>query len=260
MRRTSPSERPRPARYSSSDSCGQRSTVTLCASKPRRRCRSTFTRSGARSARRSRSGGQRTARDAPGLALRSASACPVRDAYDRDAHDPRRGAAIATARGRSPRRQKGRELSWAETFRPRWPGVRRAPRTATTRLHSRLWAPAAGLEPATRRLTDGGKISQYQSFPHVDEGPHFDGGTHDPACFAGCQNEASGIDTEIRAEHTEGKTGPEPGPCSQVVAAIRAAIKVAVDAGDYERAAALLEIATGTGARARSARRPPEEP
>jgi hypothetical protein len=59
-------------------------------------------------------------------------------------------------------------------------------------------------------------------------------------------NESSGIVNEIRAECTISRDKTESGALvalADVENAIRVAIKVAVDAGDYERATELLDVA-----------------
>jgi hypothetical protein len=75
----------------------------------------------------------------------------------------------------------------------------------------------------------------------------------DPACFTVHRNDSSGIVNEIRAECIIGRDEPDlanSATADDVEKAIHVAIKFAVDAGDYERASALLDVAkrsTGNG-------------
>jgi hypothetical protein len=67
----------------------------------------------------------------------------------------------------------------------------------------------------------------------------------DPACFTVPRNDSSGNVTPARAECTHASEGagapPKQAPMS-ADEALRLAIKLAVDAGDYERAAALFSV------------------
>lgn len=80
------------------------------------------------------------------------------------------------------------------------------------------------------------------------------------ACFAVRQADSSRSVTEKRAERTDLGDSAEPAACSQVAPgvgardvapatsddALRLAIKLAVDAGEYERASALIDVAKRT--------------
>jgi hypothetical protein len=67
----------------------------------------------------------------------------------------------------------------------------------------------------------------------------------DPACFTVPQDDSSGNVTPARAECTHASEGVDASPKVAPMSAdeaLRLAIKLAVDAGDYERAAALLSV------------------
>ena len=74
-------------------------------------------------------------------------------------------------------------------------------------------------------------------------------GSPDPACFMGIRDDSSGNVTDERpngegaGRDVEAITGPAPMTADE---ALRLAIKLAVDAGDYERAGALLDVAKRT--------------
>ena len=74
-------------------------------------------------------------------------------------------------------------------------------------------------------------------------------GSLDPACFAVIRDDSSGNVSDERPNgaravpDVEAVTGPAPTTADE---ALRLAIKLAVDAGDYERAGALLDVAKRT--------------
>jgi hypothetical protein len=106
-------------------------------------------------------------------------------------------------------------------------------------------APAAGLEPATRRLTDEGGAPKREESRDVGESQGSEGDDPDPACFTALQNDSSGIVNDVRAEcitavgerDRAARTIP-----AAVESALRIAIKLAVEAGEYGCAKALLQL------------------
>ena len=122
-------------------------------------------------------------------------------------------------------------------------------------------APAAGLEPATRRLTGGFQPTQAESLRQDASVEVVEVVDRDARCFAVRQDDLSRNVTENRAEctnlpravvlglpasHASAALPPPPAvagePLSTSCDALRLAIKLAVDAGEYERAAALLDV------------------
>ncbi len=108
------------------------------------------------------------------------------------------------------------------------------------------FAPAAGLEPATRRLTEEGGESQSEELRALIPSGQSRTDNDDPARFTVRQCESSRnvkeIDVERIIERGHGNRAASAA-ATDLENAIRTVIKLAVDAGDYERAAALLEIA-----------------
>jgi hypothetical protein len=70
----------------------------------------------------------------------------------------------------------------------------------------------------------------------------------DPPCFTVRHDDSSRNVTETRAEcmcappAAETLSKEQPQPCTSADGALRFAIKVAIDAEDYERASALLDV------------------
>ena len=109
-------------------------------------------------------------------------------------------------------------------------------------------APAAGLEPATRRLTGGWQPTQDESLrqdaPHEgrrDSDP-------DPPCFTVRRDDSSRNVTDEDEEYNETIAAPAPirqRPLALPVTsdeALRLAIKLAIDENEFERARELLDI------------------
>jgi hypothetical protein len=68
----------------------------------------------------------------------------------------------------------------------------------------------------------------------------------DPPCFPVSPDDSSRIVTAKRAECNPAGEAPAEPPPATSEDAIKVAIKLAVDAGEYERAAALLDVAKRT--------------
>jgi hypothetical protein len=92
-----------------------------------------------------------------------------------------------------------------------------ARRESLTRRHSRGHRPrerrsrAAGLEPATRRLTEEGRAAQSGELRAVEASGQSGEGDDDPACFTVHQNDSSGIVNEIHADCVSSRDKTESG-------------------------------------------------
>ena len=93
-------------------------------------------------------------------------------------------------------------------------------------------------------------MTQSESLRH-DESAEGRGGDHrDSPCFMVRRDDSSRSVTEKGVERMQMARGGDPGASSEVVTevpltsgdALRLAIKLAVDAGEYERAAAVLDV------------------
>jgi hypothetical protein len=117
---------------------------------------------------------------------------------------------------------------------------------AHERVSRERWAeaPAAGLEPATRRLTDEGGAPKREESRDHGESQGSEGDDSDPACFAALHDDSSGIVNEVRAECITGfdECDRVARIAADVEGAIRIAIKLAVEAGEYGCAKALLQL------------------
>jgi hypothetical protein len=72
-------------------------------------------------------------------------------------------------------------------------------------------------------------------------------GSLDPACLTVICADSSGNVSDDGPNGARARRDVEAGPASMTAdEALRLAIKLAVDAGDYERAGALLDVAKGT--------------
>ena len=109
-------------------------------------------------------------------------------------------------------------------------------------------APAAGLEPATRRLTGGLQSTHSESLHH--DAPFGVGNVtpHDPPCFTVLRDDSSRNVVEKHVEYKQLGLSLPPIPNTSPQApltsddALRLAIKLAIDAGEYERAGTVLDI------------------
>jgi hypothetical protein len=122
--------------------------------------------------------------------------------------------------------------------------------SAGRRHRLRPVAPAAGLEPATRRLTVEGGAAKREESRDDGESEGSEGDDPDPACFTALQNDSSGIVKAVRVECITGggeRDRAAPTTPRDVESAIRIAIKLAVEAGDYGCAKTLLELLERTG-------------
>jgi hypothetical protein len=154
---------------------------------------------------------------------------------------PRSAAVfVETKRGRG--RRRGAVLTYGDEPRRRdRAGIGEKRRTS---------APTAGLEPATRRLTDEGGAAKREKSRDPEESQESESDDPDPACFAAFPHDSSGIVNEVRVECITGvgehdraaRTTP-----ADVESAIRTAIKLAVEAGDYGCVKTLLQLLDRTG-------------
>jgi hypothetical protein len=113
----------------------------------------------------------------------------------------------------------------------------------------RLWrteAPTAGLEPATRRLTEPQPVTQSEWLRHDESQEGYDDLAVDSRCFTVRQDDSSGNVRGVCAECTgslpSSPTAASPEVPATSEGALRLAIKLAVDAGEYERAAGVLDV------------------
>jgi hypothetical protein len=95
-----------------------------------------------------------------------------------------------------------------------------------------------GFEPATFSLGRAPEATQSEALRGVASDGTSRDDPSDSRGFAEPHGESSRIVTETRVECTDAPATSDE--------ALRLAIKLAVDAGEYERAAALLEVAKGT--------------
>jgi hypothetical protein len=115
----------------------------------------------------------------------------------------------------------------------------------------------AGLEPATGGLEGDRLVAQSEGLREVASQSGSQGVDRDPGCFSLLQDDSSRNVTAKSAERTDARD-PAGGSPERVVGpaddrgahapttsdqALRLAIKLAVDAGEYERAATLVEVA-----------------
>ena len=116
-------------------------------------------------------------------------------------------------------------------------------------------APAVGLEPTTRRLTEGLFTAQIECLRQLESGPHPNSTIHDPPCSTVRHGDSSASVTGLGAEYTEppsvenlppvtatpevATAGP---PMVTSEEAIRLAAKLALDERDDELAARLLDL------------------
>ena len=125
----------------------------------------------------------------------------------------------------------------------------------TPRPDAGFVAPTAGLEPATRRLTEPQTVTQSEWLRHDEAQVGYEDLAVDSRCFTVRQDDSSG---NVRRSCAE-CTGPLPSSRTtaslEVPAtseeALRLAIKLAVDAGESEWAAGVLDVLR-IGARART--------
>jgi hypothetical protein len=116
-------------------------------------------------------------------------------------------------------------------------------------------APTAGLEPATRRLTEPQTVTQSEWLRQDESQAGYEDLAVDSRCFTVRQDDSSG-NVRRSCVHCMG-----PLPSGRIAAlpevpatsedALRLAIKLAVNAGEYERAAGVLDVLR-IGARART--------
>jgi hypothetical protein len=108
----------------------------------------------------------------------------------------------------------------------------------------------AGLEPATGGLEERACAPQSEALRDVVPHERSDVSDHDLRCFTVLHDDSSRIVMELGAECKDANPETNRAPGRKLDGlpmtsddALRLAIKLAVDAGDFERAIALLEVA-----------------
>ena len=107
-------------------------------------------------------------------------------------------------------------------------------------------APTAGLEPATRRLTEPQTVTQSEWLRHDESQVGYQDLAIDSRCFTVRQDDSSGNVRRSCAEcmgplpSARSAASPEVPATSEE--ALRLAVKLAVDAGEYELAAGVLDL------------------
>ena len=112
-------------------------------------------------------------------------------------------------------------------------------------LSSLLVAPTAGLEPKTRRLTEPQTVTQSEWLRDDESRAGYEDLAIDSRCFTVRRDDSSGNVRSSCADCTDPLPSSRTAALPEVPAtseeALRLAVKLAVDAGEYERAAGVLE-------------------
>ena len=141
------------------------------------------------------------------------------------------------------------ESSQPVTIRPK----RRSP---PLDLPQGISAPTAGLEPATRRLTEPQIATQSERLRHDESQVAYEDLAVDSRCFTVRRDDSSGNVRRSCAEcmgpPPSCRTAASPEVPATSDGAQRLAVKLAVDAGEYERAAVVLDELRRTTTRAES--------